>query len=81
MALRAVRGLQTPSGITAAKATKPGARGGIAALAARSKSEHEQTNPEQSESCGAEPGAGLPPPWQGGASAGFPASATTEADA
>jgi hypothetical protein len=81
MAPRAVRGLQTPTGITAAKATKPGARGGIAAIEARSTSEHEQTAPEQPDSCGVEPGAGLPPPWQGGTSAGFSASACTEADA
>ena len=43
MTLRAVRGLQDLIGITAAKATKPGARGGIAAIEARSKSPHEQT--------------------------------------
>jgi hypothetical protein len=79
MALCAVPGLQTPTGITAAKATKPGARGGIAAIAARSKSAHEQTAPERSDSCGVEPGAGLPAPWQGGAFAGFPASACAEA--
>ena len=70
MALRADRGLQTPSGITAAKATKAGGGGGIAAIAARSKSAHEQTAPEQSDSGGVEPGAGLPPPWQGGVFAG-----------
>jgi len=37
----------TAVGITAAKATKPGARGGIAATAARSKAAHEQIAPEQ----------------------------------
>ena len=70
MALRTVRGLQDPIGVTAAKATKPGARGGIATIEARSKSEHEQIEPEQSDPCGVEPGAGVLPPWQGGALAG-----------
>ena len=35
------------------------------AVAARSKSAHKQTTREPSDSCGIDPGAGVPPPWQG----------------